>query len=52
MQNYYNVIDTDRSSLGTLYAENSMLTFEGDQMAGDKNIIQKYGALGKMKHEC
>ena len=42
---YYNVFDTQRSELGVLYTDESMLTFEGDQFKGIQAIGEKYGGL-------
>ncbi|KAH9820829.1 nuclear transport factor 2, partial [Melampsora americana] len=37
--------DTDRSQLGSLYREHSMLTFESAEFAGANNIVEKLQAL-------
>ncbi|KAK9452485.1 hypothetical protein V1511DRAFT_507676 [Dipodascopsis uninucleata] len=42
---YYKQFDSDRSQLGNLYREHSMLTFENSQMQGAKNIIEKLVSL-------
>ncbi|ODV93393.1 hypothetical protein PACTADRAFT_36012 [Pachysolen tannophilus NRRL Y-2460] len=49
---YYNQFDTDRSQLGNLYRDQSMLTFEASQTQGPKNIVEKLCGLGfsKVKH--
>ena len=47
---YYNQFDTDRSQLGPLYNDESMLTFEGEQFLGKDKIGEKLGALPSIKH--
>lgn len=42
---YYQQFDQDRSSLGNLYRDHSMLTFESSQMQGARNIIEKLTSL-------
>ncbi|KAK9446545.1 uncharacterized protein V1518DRAFT_144497 [Limtongia smithiae] len=42
---YYAQFDSDRSQLGNLYREHSMLTFENSQCQGAKNIIEKLTSL-------
>ncbi|TID19802.1 hypothetical protein CANINC_003685 [Pichia inconspicua] len=42
---YYKQFDQDRSSLGNLYRDHSMLTFESSQMQGARNIIEKLTSL-------
>ncbi|ODV61113.1 Ran GTPase-binding protein NTF2 [Ascoidea rubescens DSM 1968] len=42
---YYNQFDSDRSLLGNLYRENSMLTFETSQNQGVASIIEKLTSL-------
>lgn len=50
---YYGQFDSDRSQLGNLYREQSMLTFENAQMQGAKAIIEKLTSLpfGKLQHK-
>ncbi|KAJ7158946.1 nuclear transport factor 2 [Mycena filopes] len=38
---YYNTFDSDRSGLAALYRDNSMLSFEGSQIAGAPAIAEK-----------
>mmetsp|Transcript_18497 Transcript_18497/g.25720 ORF Transcript_18497/g.25720 Transcript_18497/m.25720 type:complete len:257 (-) Transcript_18497:34-804(-) len=42
---YYQTFDTNRENLVTLYTENSMLTFEGQQIMGAQNIQNKLKSL-------
>ncbi|SCV05993.1 LANO_0H19746g1_1 [Lachancea nothofagi CBS 11611] len=42
---YYNQFDTDRTQLGNLYREQSMLTFETTQLQGAKDIVEKLVSL-------
>ncbi|KAN0115659.1 hypothetical protein V8E52_006778 [Russula decolorans] len=42
---YYNTFDSDRSGLGALYRDTSMLTFEGTPIQGVKPIIEKLTSL-------
>lgn len=44
-QFYYNQFDSDRSQLGNLYRDESMLTFETSQLQGAKNIVEKLVSL-------
>ncbi|EPY51865.1 nuclear transport factor Nxt2 [Schizosaccharomyces cryophilus OY26] len=44
-QFYYETFDTDRSQLSTLYRDESMLSFEGAQLLGAKNIVEKLVSL-------
>lgn len=44
-QFYYNQFDSDRSQLGNLYRDESMLTFETSQLQGTKNIVEKLVSL-------
>lgn len=41
LQHYYQVFETDRSQLGSLYRAGSMLTFERSQVQGADAIVQK-----------
>ncbi|XBW38519.1 hypothetical protein QEN19_004108 [Hanseniaspora menglaensis] len=49
---YYNQFDQDRSQLGNLYRNESMLTFETSQVQGVAAIVEKLTALPfqKVKH--
>ncbi|CDR46057.1 CYFA0S21e01794g1_1 [Cyberlindnera fabianii] len=42
---YYNQFDSDRSQLGNLYRDQSMLTFETTQVQGAKDIVEKLVSL-------
>ncbi|EOD20953.1 hypothetical protein EMIHUDRAFT_430104, partial [Emiliania huxleyi CCMP1516] len=44
-QHYYNVFDTDRAKLQTLYQDGSMLTFEDAQFMGMQAIMTKLTTL-------
>lgn len=50
IQHYYNTFDTNRPELASLYAEQSMLSFEGEQFMGIQAIFNKYNSLGTIKH--
>ncbi|GMG21384.1 unnamed protein product [Ambrosiozyma monospora] len=45
-QFYYDQFDKDRSQLGNLYRDHSMLTFESSQLQGARAIIEKLTSLG------
>ncbi|RCK64204.1 Nuclear transport factor 2 [Candida viswanathii] len=42
---YYNQFDSDRSQLGNLYRNDSMLTFETSQLQGAREIVEKLTSL-------
>ncbi|KAI8878391.1 nuclear transport factor 2 [Backusella circina FSU 941] len=42
---YYQTFDIDRKNLVSLYREQSMLTFEGQQFAGVNNVVEKLVSL-------
>ncbi|KAH3898836.1 probable Nuclear transport factor 2 [Saccharomycodes ludwigii] len=42
---YYNVFDSNRAQLNSLYREQSMLTFETIQLQGTANIVEKLQSL-------
>ncbi|KAK1767649.1 nuclear transport factor 2 [Phialemonium atrogriseum] len=50
---YYNTFDADRKNLGSLYREQSMLTFESASVMGTNSIVEKLASLPfqKVKHE-
>jgi len=50
---YYQTFDSDRSNLGPLYRDTSMLTFEGSPIQGVSAIIQKLTSLPfqKVQHK-
>ncbi|TNN38899.1 Nuclear transport factor 2 [Liparis tanakae] len=41
VQHYYHLFDSDRSQLGTIYIDESCLTWEGQQFQGKKAIVGK-----------
>lgn len=45
VQHYYNLFDTSRSGLASLYNESSCLTWEGEQFQGKAAIIKKITSL-------
>lgn len=50
---YYNIFDTNRAGLQSLYQEMSMMTFEGEKIQGSQAIAQKLTSLPfqSVKHE-
>eukprot|EP00798_Chlamydomonas_sp_ICE-L_P015889 gene15889-22017_t len=42
---YYQLFESNRSALGTLYQDASMLTFEGSQIKGAQSILAKLSSL-------
>ncbi|KAJ7497167.1 hypothetical protein FB451DRAFT_1210376 [Mycena latifolia] len=50
---YYQTFDSDRKNLAQLYRDSSMLTFEGDQIAGAAAIVEKLVSLPfeKVQHK-
>ena len=50
---YYNIFDTNRAGLQSLYQDMSMMTFEGEKIQGAQAITQKLTALPfqTVKHE-
>eukprot|EP00296_Roombia_truncata_P009202 JP447770.1.p2 GENE.JP447770.1~~JP447770.1.p2 ORF type:complete len:124 (+),score=35.42 JP447770.1:60-431(+) len=45
VNHYYNVFDTNRAGLQSLYQAQSMLTFEGQQLLGPEAIVGKLTSL-------
>ncbi|KAL9251699.1 Nuclear transport factor 2A-like protein [Drosera capensis] len=45
VEHYYSRFDANRSNLGNLYQDSSMLTFEGQKVAGAQNIVAKLTSL-------
>ncbi|MCO5559457.1 hypothetical protein L7F22_013057 [Adiantum nelumboides] len=41
VDHYYSIFDTNRPGLASLYQDGSMLTFEGQKVAGVQNIVGK-----------
>ncbi|KAG5370219.1 Nuclear transport factor 2 [Yarrowia sp. C11] len=50
---YYQTFDSDRSQLGNLYRDHSMLTFTGTQHQGAQAIVEKLVGLpfGQVRHK-
>ncbi|KAL5511912.1 NTF2 [Sanghuangporus vaninii] len=44
-QYYYQTFDNDRSQLGALYRQESMMTWEGQQVQGVQGIVEKLTSL-------
>eukprot|EP00747_Dinoflagellata_sp_TGD_P164632 gnl/TRDRNA2_/TRDRNA2_184825_c0_seq1.p2 gnl/TRDRNA2_/TRDRNA2_184825_c0~~gnl/TRDRNA2_/TRDRNA2_184825_c0_seq1.p2 ORF type:complete len:147 (-),score=21.18 gnl/TRDRNA2_/TRDRNA2_184825_c0_seq1:188-574(-) len=44
-QHYYQTFDTNRPGLVSLYNDQSLLTFEGEQFQGAQSIVQKLASL-------
>ncbi|KAL5533385.1 NTF2 [Sanghuangporus sanghuang] len=44
-QYYYQTFDNDRSQLGPLYRQESMMTWEGQQVQGVQGIVEKLTSL-------
>ncbi|KAJ2821767.1 Nuclear transport factor 2 [Coemansia furcata] len=42
---YYQAFDSDRNNLAPLYRDASMMSWEGTQMQGAKNIVEKLVSL-------
>ncbi|CAN8067523.1 unnamed protein product [Agarophyton chilense] len=53
VNHYYNIFDTNRENLRSLYKDPSILTFEGEMCLGPDNIIQKLTnlPLQKVRHQ-
>eukprot|EP00761_Pharyngomonas_kirbyi_P003295 gb/GECH01003299.1/.p1 GENE.gb/GECH01003299.1/~~gb/GECH01003299.1/.p1 ORF type:complete len:127 (+),score=37.46 gb/GECH01003299.1/:1-381(+) len=53
VKHYYQVFDSDRSQLVHLYQDESMLSFEGDQIQGAEKIVEKLQGLrlGQVAHQ-
>eukprot|EP00918_Siedleckia_nematoides_P025569 GHVU01055202.1.p1 GENE.GHVU01055202.1~~GHVU01055202.1.p1 ORF type:complete len:143 (-),score=6.75 GHVU01055202.1:956-1384(-) len=49
IQHYYTTFAADRKSLGPLYGENSMLTWEDERVQGATNIVNKLSQLNFAK---
>mmetsp|Transcript_63635 Transcript_63635/g.75296 ORF Transcript_63635/g.75296 Transcript_63635/m.75296 type:complete len:122 (+) Transcript_63635:117-482(+) len=50
VNHFYNTFDTNVDALAGLYQPTSMLTFEGTQLLGSEQIIQKLKSVGNVKH--
>ena len=51
VNHYYTVFDTQRDQLASLYTDQSMLTYEGEQFLGVQQIMGKLGAMPSIKHD-
>ena len=49
VKHFYQTLGSDKTQVASLYAENSMLTFEGEQFLGTANIIGKYQTIGSVR---
>nr|XP_035973403.1 nuclear transport factor 2-like [Halichoerus grypus] len=45
IQHYYQLLDNDRTQLGTIYIDASCLTWEGQQFQGKAAIVEKLSSL-------
>ncbi|KAG7229804.1 hypothetical protein INR49_012453 [Caranx melampygus] len=45
VQHYYQMFDSDRSQLGSIYIDASCLTWEGQQFQGKRAIVEKLSSL-------
>ncbi|KAG7275304.1 hypothetical protein CRUP_018278 [Coryphaenoides rupestris] len=45
VQHYYQLFDTDRTQLGSIYIDASCLTWEGQQFQGKRAIVEKLSSL-------
>ena len=50
VQHYYTTIDSNRANLASLYSQESMLSFEGEQYLGVEAIMGKLQSLPSMQH--
>ena len=48
---YYSTLDSKKEDLASLYADTSMLTFEGEQFLGTKSIMEKLCAMPTLAHK-
>jgi len=51
VKHFYSTFDTNVEGLAGLYSPQSMLTFEGNQVCGKDNIVEKLRSIGVVKHE-
>mmetsp|Transcript_13070 Transcript_13070/g.19072 ORF Transcript_13070/g.19072 Transcript_13070/m.19072 type:complete len:122 (-) Transcript_13070:273-638(-) len=51
VEHFYKTFDSNVEALAGLYSPQSMLTFEGNQVAGAEQIIGKLRGVGPVKHE-
>ena len=51
VEHYYKTLDSNRDVLSSLYQENSMLSFEGDQFLGTGPIMEKLGGMPALAHQ-
>ncbi|KAG7523089.1 nuclear transport factor 2 [Solea senegalensis] len=45
VQHYYKMFDSDRTQLGSIYIDQSCLTWEGQQFEGKRAIVEKLSSL-------
>jgi hypothetical protein len=50
VQHYYTTIDSNRANLASLYSNESMLSFEGEQFLGTESIMGKLAGLPSLQH--
>ncbi|KAL3758205.1 hypothetical protein ACHAWU_004843 [Discostella pseudostelligera] len=50
VQHFYQTFDSNVDSLAGLFNDQSMLTFEGQQVQGSANIIAKLKSVGGVSH--
>jgi hypothetical protein len=51
VQHFYTSFDANVDSLASLYTDQSMMSFEGQQIQGAQNIITKLKSVGPVKHD-
>ena len=51
VQHYYQTFDSNRQNLASLYSDQSMLTYEGEQYMGGQQIMEKYSVLPGLQHK-
>ena len=49
VEHYFNTFDTNREGLVPLYSQDSMMTYEGEQLLGVQSIVEKLICSGKIK---
>jgi len=50
VQHFYNTFNQPRENLMSLFSDQSMLTFEGEQFMGQQQIYSKLSSFGKVAH--
>eukprot|EP00356_Strombidium_inclinatum_P015148 CAMPEP_0170479546 /NCGR_PEP_ID=MMETSP0208-20121228/744_1 /TAXON_ID=197538 /ORGANISM="Strombidium inclinatum, Strain S3" /LENGTH=121 /DNA_ID=CAMNT_0010751965 /DNA_START=19 /DNA_END=384 /DNA_ORIENTATION=- len=51
VQHFYSTFNQPREQLMSLFSDQSMLTFEGQQFMGQQQIYEKLGSFGKVEHK-